>query len=343
VLVGSVIACCMIVLGIAAPSAFADKKDNFNACLKEGGSVKACCAGVGGTYDKQPGGEVCQWVENKVATDAGSDPGTRPLHFIPLTGVDISSVRSDGYSKAGVNGLQQEVVNPDLIIQVITFTPTAESPDAYTVTVKNQGVSTADLTNVGAQGYYTATKDDWGNGDPACGSTFVAETTLAPGATIDLPVSCSATPPSGDSWLVVKIDSGDALTESDETNNITSVGLASDLIIQTVNRTAPDSYPPHSYTVIVKNQGASTADLTNVGAQGYYADVAGTWPADDAACGSTFNVGTTLAPGATIELVVGCDFGTSRQWLVVKIDSGDALTESDETNNIFSLDVLFVP
>jgi hypothetical protein len=339
VVVGSTIACCMIVLGLAAPSVFASKKDNFNACLTEGGSVKACCAGVGGTYDKQPGGEVCSWVENKVATDTGSDPGNGYLHFRPPTGVDISSVMSDGRSQAGVNGLQQEVVNPDLIIQAITFTPTAESPDAYTVTVKNWGASTADLTNVAAQGYYSTTVGTWPTNDPACGSTFNAGTTLAPGATIDLPVGCSYPPGPSDAWLVVKIDFGDALTESDETNNITSVGLAPDLIINAMYRT-PTQGLLQSYTVTVKNQGASTADLTNVAAQGYYSTTEGTWPTNDPACGSTFNAGTTLAPGATIDLVVGCTIDSNYQWLVVKIDFVNVLIESDENNNIFSLDVL---
>ena len=336
VVVRRTIACCTIFLSIAASSAFADKKANFDACLKLGGSVKACCAGVGGTYDKQPGGEVCSWVENKNAVATDVKPGNGPLHFPPPTGVDISGVASNGRSQAGVNGLQWEVVNPDLIIEAIAFTPTGNS---YTVTVKNQGASTADLTGVGAQGYYTTTEGDWGNGDPACGSTFNNGTTLAPGATIDLPVPCTLAPPSGDDWLVVKIDFGDVLAEGDETNNITSVGLAPDLIIQTVQRTPLFGYPAYTYTVTVKNQGASTADLSGVAAQGYYDDVAGTWPGSEAACGNSFNNGTTLAPGATIDLVVGCSAGTTKEWLVVKIDSGDALDESDETNNIFSLDV----
>jgi hypothetical protein len=341
VVLSSTIVCCMIVLSLAVPLAYADKKANFDACLKLGGSVKACCAGVGGTYDKQPGGEVCSWVEDKKLTADGGNPGEGLLHIRPPTGAEISSLLSDGQSQAGDHGLQQEIVYPDLIVQAINFTPTAESPDAYTVTVKNQGASTADLSSVGAQGYYDAVAGTWPGSVAACGSTFTTGTTLAPGSTIDLPVPCTVDPPSGDGWLVVKVDSGDILTEADETNNVTSVALAPDLVIQAISQTAPANYPPYSYTVTVKNQGASTANLSGVDAQGYYDDVAGTWPGSLAACGSTFTSGTTLAPGATTELVVGCEIApSSKEYLVVKIDAGNILSESDETNNVFSIDVL---
>jgi subtilase family serine protease len=57
------------------------------------------------------------------------------------------------------------------------------------------------------------------------------------------------------------------------------------------------------------------------------------------------NPGTTLTPGSTVSLVVGCSTppGTNDGYLVVKIDSGDVLTESDETNNIFSLFLAVIP
>ena len=113
-----------------------------------------------------------------------------------------------------------------------------------------------------------------------------------------------------------------------------------DLVVDSIAFTAPSNYPPYSYTVTVRNQGTAPADLSGVAVQGYYSSTAGTYPGDQPACGTAFNSGTTLAPGATTTIAVGCSFASSTpgdSWLVVKVDSGDTLAESDETNNIGSV------
>jgi uncharacterized repeat protein (TIGR01451 family) len=113
-----------------------------------------------------------------------------------------------------------------------------------------------------------------------------------------------------------------------------------DLVVDSIAFTAPSNYPPYSYTVTVKNQGTATADLSGVAVQGYYSASAGVYPGDQPACGSSFNSGTTLAPGATATIAVGCSQPSSTPgdgWLVVKVDSSDKVVESDETNNVGSV------
>jgi hypothetical protein len=111
-----------------------------------------------------------------------------------------------------------------LTITAIVFgapgTPQANTDHPYTVTVLNSGTATADISSVGIQGYYDPTAGTWPGEVGACGVTMTG--TLAPGATKDVPVGCSQQPPSG-YYLVVKVDAGDNLAESQEGNNIHSI------------------------------------------------------------------------------------------------------------------------
>ncbi len=89
------------------------------------------------------------------------------------------------------------------------------------------------------------------------------------------------------------------------------------------------------YTLQVQNVGLAAADLTRVGVQGYYGDGT-TYPGVHGACGTTFNNGTTLAPGAVIPLVVGCSAapGVGDTAIGVMVDNTNVLVESLETNNV---------
>jgi hypothetical protein len=107
---------CAIVLGMGAASASAGAIDNFKSCREAGGSVKACCAGAGGTYTKDDDGtEVCVVVnKNSTVQTPPQTIETTNLNFVrPPTGAVTSIASSDGQSNAGVYGLYQIVVEPD--------------------------------------------------------------------------------------------------------------------------------------------------------------------------------------------------------------------------------------
>lgn len=111
---------------------------------------------------------------------------------------------------------------PDLTITSIAY-PNGDL-SACTVTVKNVGTATANLSGVVVQGYYEpdTTYNDV-SGDPAGGTTF-SQPTLAPGASVDVTI-CTGSAPAGDNYLVVKVDATDVLAESNENNNVASKPL----------------------------------------------------------------------------------------------------------------------
>jgi hypothetical protein len=117
VALGATFVCCAFVLAVAAPPASAEAPDNFDKCRALGGSMAACCAGVGGTYRKDASGnESCTYVIKAEQAENGPNPGTGHLQFVrPETGVLTSFAASDGRSQAGLHGLQQ-VVSPPVII-----------------------------------------------------------------------------------------------------------------------------------------------------------------------------------------------------------------------------------
>ena len=121
-----------------------------------------------------------------------------------------------------------------------------------------------------------------------------------------------------------------------KTNTVTCP--APDLVVGSIALT-PTSSLPDSYTVTVTNNGTGVADLGGVAVQGYYSATQDTWPTNDPACGQSFNNGTTLNSGASIDIFVGCGAAppAGDTWLVVKVDATDVLQESNETNNVGSL------
>jgi hypothetical protein len=137
-----------------------------------------------------------------------------------VSGGQVVCDSTDGSRSITVNGTATQ---PDLIVQAIAFTaPANYPPHSYTVTVKNLGNGSADLSGVALQGYYSPNTTYPGD-NPACGTTMSG--TLTPGATTDVPVGCSFAPAAGDTYLVVKVDATNVLAESDETNNVGSVAL----------------------------------------------------------------------------------------------------------------------
>lgn len=106
-------------------------------------------------------------------------------------------------------------LGPDLVVDSIQLGTGYDN--TWTVTIGNAGDTTADLDGVVVQGYQSADTTIGGTDTGACGST-IFDQTLAPGATYDFQVGCSAVFTSGN-YLIADLDITDAVTESDETNN----------------------------------------------------------------------------------------------------------------------------
>jgi hypothetical protein len=152
--------------------------------------------------------------------------------FTLTTGTGTAEVTVQGFAKTISNTVG---CGPDLKITNIS------QPDAsgYTVTVQNIGNVTADVTNVAVQGYYTSLTDKAvfpppggpaaiPGGDPACGTTIVfpLPTSLAPGDSVAVVVSCSLVPTTtADTNLMVGVDVSNSVAESNENNNVDVIAL----------------------------------------------------------------------------------------------------------------------
>jgi hypothetical protein len=113
-----------------------------------------------------------------------------------------------------------------------------------------------------------------------------------------------------------------------------------DLTITNISFTFPAGDPPNSYTVTVQNIGNATANVANAVVQGYYTNSTDTtvFPPTDGgpACGTIMQpFASTLAPGASVDVVVGCAAAPTGQTdLMVGVDVNNVVAESNENNNV---------
>lgn len=201
---------------------------------------------------------------------------------------------------------------PDIIVEDITWTP--ESPVesdnvTFTVTIKNQGVGKADFSVV----------------------TYYMNETLLDSASIDQ-MDPGGTDNKTFDWIAelgpnilkIIVDSNERIAESDEANNvhIVAIPILPDLTIESI--TWPQDIPPVgetiNFTVNVKNQGIAEAGsfsihfYINEGHKGYRA-VQG------------------IAAEETVSLTFPWTAEAGSHTIRVVIDSGEDVTETDESNN----------
>jgi Ca2+-binding RTX toxin-like protein len=152
------------------------------------------------------------------------------------------------------------------------------------------------------------------------------------------------------SWLVAVVDPDDTILESDDTNNQYALVLypaPPDLIITDVELTGTlwgggGTDPEYAYRVTVMNQGGSAAQSSEAGfgiaGQGYYSEDTAIDGLDAGACAASFDPSTTIAPGASLELFIGCSGGPQavHDYLLVRIDEGGFVTEGSESNNVYT-------
>jgi hypothetical protein len=92
------------------------------------------------------------------------------------------------------------------------------------------------------------------------------------------------------------------------------------------------------YSFAIHNIGSGSADLGGVAYQGWYSADLVIDGGDDGACGSTLGA-NVLAPGASVTIPVTCTGGpgATALYLLVVVDPFDALAESNEANNVGSV------
>lgn len=161
-------------------------------------------------------------------------------YSIPSTEIDLAVMvkfflGTTEYSTVAFIDLGHCTGLPDLVVTDMT----SNGSGGWDVTVANQGVAPATLDQtVTIQAYYSASNDatQWPplggggptpGGDPACGTSFAPtyDTTLEPGASTTIPMSCSPPNDSTDIYLLARVDDTNVIAESDETNNVFSIPI----------------------------------------------------------------------------------------------------------------------
>jgi len=247
----------------------------------------------------------------------------------------------DGSASVGLEGTV--LVLPDLVITSITLGDGGASPYGYRVSVQNQGDASVDLTGVGVQGYWSAdgTTFDPDNQNPACGTSFADGTTLFPTQSTTLTVGCATGNVSGEEYLGVEVDGGDAIVEKDETNNVAFQGLP-DLIVESITIDGPNGHPFNA-TATIKNIGVGPAvsNLVVLGVDSWYsADDVLDAGDTDACFDLLFPSPGSIPVNGTVDAHIGCDLepgaGDAHLLVVADVQVVDypSIPEIDETNNV---------
>jgi hypothetical protein len=167
--------------------------------------------------------------------------GSVPVNFSLTAGTGTIDVGFQGPNvQIKSNTVICDAHAPDLTITGI-IPPSGFSPVPwyYTVTVRNIGDLTAEVSNVDVQGFFTSSTDTTNfpppggqfasaGGDPACGTDIQPfATSLAPGASVDVVVGCGNSGPTvpADKNLMVMVDHQHVLAESFENNNVAVISL----------------------------------------------------------------------------------------------------------------------
>jgi hypothetical protein len=251
----------------------------------------------------------------------------------------------DGSASVGLEGTV--LILPDLVVSGITLGDGGVSPYGFRVTVQNQGDISANISGVTVQGYWSAdgTTFDPDNQNPACGQSFPSGTLVGIGGSATLTVNCPAANVSGEEYLGVEADIGDAIVEKDETNNVGFQGLP-DLIVESITNDGPSEDHPFNTTATIKNIGVGPAvsNLVVLGVDSWYsADDVLDAGDTDACFDLLFTSPGSIPVNGTVDAHIGCDLvpGAGDAYLLVVADvqvvAYPSIPEVDETNNVGSV------
>jgi CARDB len=228
----------------------------------------------------------------------------------------------------------------DLVVQSIAINPPPSLPltFSYTVTVRNAGIGAAKLNGVVLQGYFSADQK-LDQLDASAGAQSLSGT-LAPGGTLTVTQGCTCAPQWSLAYVLVQVDATNMLPESNEANNVASVGLP-DLSVPQIFNAGPNGQYPYNYSVMVLNAGSADANLEGVYVQGYYSADTTVDVGDHQSCLRPLSAivpSGTLPAGVGISFVLSCPVGPApgESYFLAWVDVANNLAESSESNNVGS-------
>jgi hypothetical protein len=285
-----------------------------------------------------------------------SESAAFDIEAMKITAIDIIPGR--------VGGIRLPGGQPDLVVSALSVTSWTPNSISYSYTIKNigtapanlDGPTSADSDNVSVQAYLSADTVFANGGDIPAGGSIVGSSPLGnlnPGQTLNGSfTSGAAVDPNATPYLVLMVDSGNVVAESNERNNTlaTPVVAKPDLIVSALSVTSWTANTI-SYRYTIKNIGTGPANLDgptsanadNVSVQAYLSRDTIFANSDDIPAGGTI-IGNSplgvLNPGDTFTGFFSASAKVNNDitpYLVLKVDFGNVVAESDETNNTLAV------
>ncbi|WP_164891191.1 CARDB domain-containing protein [Botryobacter ruber] len=235
-------------------------------------------------------------------------------------------------------------------VDLAVLTPTVSAASVVsggtvnvTSTIKNNGTTAAASSTVG---YYLSADAVFNSADvvleSSSGGTLAAGATASRTATLTIPDATTA----GNYYILFVADHANAVSETNETNNVASVALAvtaalrADLLVTaaSVSKATTVAGDTIAVTATIQNSGQASAGGSMVG---YYLSARNVWDNTAVRIGqsevTTLAVGGTASPEANLIIPAGTAAGD--YFVLVRADDTGAVTESSETNNVRSIAV----
>ncbi len=259
-----------------------------------------------------------------------------PSPLTPGTYYVIAQVDPDNAVAEAVEGnnkfARTITVGPDLAVSALSFTQAGANVSVTDTTI-NQGASDAGASTTG---YVLSTASTLGAGvETPLGSRAIGTLT---GGTPDTATTVLTIPPAttaGSYFLIAQADSGNAVPESNETNNTRSksITIGADLTVSALALTgAGGAGTTVTAADTTTNAGAVTAVMSTTR---FYLSSDGTVHPTDPVLGA--RAVPSLNPGAassgSTSLVIPADTVTGSYFIVAVADADLAVSEANETNN----------
>lgn len=238
---------------------------------------------------------------------------------------------------------------PDLIVTNVQVLDYTSNSIQYSYTISNIGSVAANKADIAVQAYVSADTVINGGDAAAGGSLLDISGQLLPGESVNGSFSSGVVggtvhPETATQYLLIMVDNGNQVAEQNENNNLGYVQIPiilPDLLISNVTlTTSGNSYSSH---FTVTNAGNKVANTTNVVMQAYISNGTPfnhTYPAGGFVLGP---FGTTqILPGQSVDFSWASNLPANwynrfiNQYLLLTIDAGNAVLESNENNNATS-------
>ena len=223
---------------------------------------------------------------------------------------------------------------PDLIVSAVTapLTSGAGKTISITDTTKNNGgcPAVASTTKL-----YFSTNSAWDAGDTYLGERAIPALVAGATSTGSTSVTIPAVATTGTRYIIAKADANAVITETSETNNkkSKSIKIGPDLIVSLI--TAPTSAARGSTISVsdtTKNNGGGDAGASTTK---LYLSTNTTWDAGDTYLGSRavplLTAGASSSGSTSVTIPSG--IATGKYYIIALADDGNAVAETNETNN----------